>query len=210
MTTVIEGQLSIFDVLVSKAEELVEAASPIQEAGTFTHPGDLEAMYNQKRAWHTEYHVDNGNWRPYRGWTAKQYSGKDSEHVAQSFDADLRCQHYWRNPCQCVGPLVYRVYCHSCDHWTGIYDNENLAWEEHLDHCWPGWQDLPVLESRQVGYGYKWEIPADYPARFQQVGAPLRDCRGNKHVGGRHVPGMSPFGGLAVGSIQPCAKHGER
>lgn len=195
-----DGQLDIFDLMDA-------ATAPITDAGSFMHPGDFEAMYNQKRAWHAEYHVNKGNWRPYRGWSAKQYDGKGSAHLGESFDADLRCQHYWRNPCQCVGSLVYRVYCHDCDHWTGIYADENLAWEEHLDHCWAGWRDLPVLESRQVGYGYKWEIPAGYPEHFLQRGAPIRDCRGNGMAGRRHVPDANEFGGLKVAVFQPCTKH---
>lgn len=195
-----DGQLDLFDLLDT-------VATPPSGAGSFMHPGDFEAMYNQKRAWHAEYHVSKCNWRPYRGWAAKQYSGKGSNHLAESFDADLRCQHYWRNPCQCVGSLVYRVYCHDCDHWTGIHADENLAWEEHLDHCWTGWRDLPVLESRQVGYGYKWEIPSGYPEHFQQRGAPIRDCRGNGMAGGRHVPDANEFGGLKVAVFRPCTKH---
>jgi len=203
----IDGQLDIFELLTDG--ELVPT-EVVLGAGSFMFPGDFEAMYNQKKAWHAEYHVDKGNWRPYRGWTSNQFDGKDSAHLAESFDADLRCQHSRRRECSCVGSLVYRVYCHGCGHWTGIHADENLAWEEHLDHCWPGWRDLPVLESKQVGYGYKWDIPADYPTPFQQPGAPIRDCRGSGPFAGRHVPRSNQFGGLKVAVFQDCKQHNQK
>ena len=200
----IEGQLTIFDVL-TEAPAIMEG-----DPGTFLHPGDFEAMHDQKNAWHDEYNVHNHNWRPYRGWTPNSINGKDSAHVAQSFDADLRCQHYWRTPCECVGQLVYRVYCYGCEYWTGIHGNENEAWEEHLDHCWPGWRELPILESKQVGYGYQWAFPDNYPTKFKQAGAPLKDCRGVGPLASRHVPAGNTFGGLRLAAFQPCDKHTNR
>ncbi len=141
-------------------DSLESVAVKLADAGSFMRPGDFEAMYMQKQAWHAEYHVNKGNWRPYRGWASNQFNGKDSNHFAESFDADLRCQHSWRQE-----------------------------------------------ESKQVGYGYKWDIPVDYPPSFQQSGAPIRDCRGESGNAMRHVPGANQFGGLKVGTSKPCTKH---
>ena len=201
---IFEGQLDIFELL-----EAAEARAPQahMSAGTFMVPGDLEAMFEKKEAHHREFSVTKGNWKPYQGWGPCATSGHGSPHWAQSFDADLRCQHYGRSECSCVGSLVYRVYCHNCDHWTDIYAHENLVWEEHLDHCWPGWRDLPVLEGKRSGFGYKFTYPDGYPEGFMIPGSPILDCRGSEPIGGKHVAGHSPFGGVKVGVLQECKVH---
>lgn len=210
----IDGQMDLFDLLASEADsgwsgELILPPTP-GDIGTFLHPGDLEAMYDAKLAHRREFNVNKGNWKPYRGWSAQEASGKDSAHQATCYDAELRCSSHWGKGCQCVGSLVYRVYCHDCEHWTGIYEDGNQAWEAHLDHCWTGWRDLPVLESKVVSYSYKHTPPADYPAKFLQPGAPIRDCRGLTKYATRHVPGHNQYGGVMVGVIRDCKQHNQK
>ncbi|MGP5256402.1 DUF6349 family protein [Glutamicibacter ardleyensis] len=208
MRPTMDGQIDAFDLLM--ALQPAPEPQPVGDVGTFLHPGDLEAMYDAKIAHHREFHVDKGSWKPYRGWSAQEASGKDSAHQATCYDAELRCSSHWGKGCQCVGSLVYRVYCHDCAHWTGIYDDGNKAWEAHLDHCWTGWRDLPVLESKPTGYSYKWNIPDGYPEKFVQPGAPIRDCRGDTKYGTRHVPGHSQYGGVKVGVTQDCKIHNSK
>lgn len=207
----IQGQLSIFDLLEpeTRRRNITQLLQPVSDAGTFTHPGDLEAMFQRREQHFQEFNVMKGNWKPYRGWAVHTSSGAESTHQASCYEADLRCRHA-QIECYCVGTIVYRVYCHTCETWTGIHGTENAAWEAHLDQCWTGWRDLPVLESKTVGYSYKYTYPEDYPAEFKRPGAPIRDCRGNTKYATRHVPAAEPFGGVKVGIIQDCKQHNQK
>lgn len=205
--TIIDGQTDIFDLLNHQPPTIIMS---MPDAGTFTRPGDLQAMYERREAHYRDHHVMKGNWRPYRGWETRSASGKGSEHVAEGFSANLRCNYHSGIECYCVGTYVYRVYCHGCETWTGIYGKENEAWEAHLDACWLGWRDLPVVESKTSGYSYKYNYPENYPAKFKTPGAPIRDCRGNTKYGTRHVPGTEPFGGVKVGIIRDCKLHNQK
>ena len=62
--------------------------------------------------------------------------GTPGPHPAYALTADLRCKHYWREPCLCPGDLVDRIYCADCQWWTGIYTKASTAAVEYLDHCW--------------------------------------------------------------------------
>jgi len=210
MKRFVDGQASIFDMLAHETEDSSDTGTILSDIGTFTTPGDLEAMFQKREQHFQEFNVMKGNWKPYRGWAVNTLSGAESTHQASCYDADLRCRHVGEKTCSCVGSIVYRVYCHTCETWTGIYGDENAAWEAHLDQCWAGWRDLPVLEGKQVGYGYKYTYPEDYPAEFKRPGSPIRDCRGLTKYGRRHVPGAEPFGGVKVGVIQDCKQHNQK
>lgn len=202
---VLDGQTSIFDLLQTE-----KPAQPvtIDGVGTLNDPGDFEAMHEARLEHFRIHSVDKGNWRPYRGWAAHTHSGKGSAHEATCFDAELRCTHHGRRgECQCVGSLTYRVYCHGCEEWLSIHETANDAWEAYLDHCWPGWRDLPVVETSTRGYSYVYHWPKNYPEAWKIPGAPVRDCRGLTKYATRHVPGGSPFDGIKVAVIQECAKH---
>ncbi|WP_448810542.1 DUF6349 family protein [Agromyces bauzanensis] len=114
--------------------------------------------------------------------------------------ADLRCAHYGRPRCQCVGDPVYRAICIDCDwHADGTENTVVSAWH---DHAWPGWRDLPVVPREladRAAHGGKertgrdrW-IEARYPTEWQTPGAPIITERG---LGTRHVPGRSPWAGF--------------
>lgn len=209
--TTIDGQLSIFDLLEPKPNTIpLSAFKPVDDAGTFMHPGDLEAMFLKREAHYQEFNVMNSNWKPYRGWEISTQSGSGSEHVAGCYSAELRCRGHSGMECLCVSMRVYRVHCDGCSTWTGIYDSENKAWEAHLDECWPGWRELPVLESKTVGYTYKYTYPKDYPKELIRPGAPILDCRGITKYATRHVPGCDPFGGIKVGVVQDCEQHNQK
>ncbi|MBF6671547.1 DUF6349 family protein [Glutamicibacter sp. FBE19] len=200
--TIIDGQMNLFELLNDDPAPVALNPGNIK---LLWNPKGLDRMIRAREAHFEEFNVRKGNWKPYRGLSPVSSTGQDSDHYATSFDSDLRCFHY-SGGCSCVGTLVYRVYCHNCEHWTGIHSNENGAWEEHLDHCWTGWRNLPVLCGIQKGYGYWFKYPDDYPEEFKQPGSPIRDCRGNGTSGTRHVPSGNDFGGVKVGVVQECKK----
>lgn len=212
--TVIDGQLDIFELLEPEPQVIpLHAVKPFADAGTFTHPGDLEAMFQKREAHYREFNVMIGNWKPYRGWEISTTSGKGSEHIACCYSAELRCRHYGHRDdqkCLCVSMRVYRVHCQDCETWTDVHDSENKAWEAHLDQCWTGWRELPVIESKTSGYTYAYTFPDDYPKEFKRPGAPIRDCRGLTKYATRHVPGDGPFGGIKVGVVQDCKQHNQK
>ena len=130
--------------------------------------------------------------------------------------ADLRCDH-WPSPnpnvepCQCVGDLVYKGMCTRCD-WEAehYWDDENRAAEDALDHAWPGWRDLPVLEHppyADVGGKSaekdkkRWLDYANrlYPPGWIEQGGPIKTPR--KANSTRHVPNRSGWGGYNVGVL---------
>lgn len=200
------GPTNLLDFLEPDPDE---TAGLTDMAGTFINPPHPDALHAAKKAHFQQCNVYRGTWRPYRGW-AESYgrTGAGSPHVAQFFSADLRCRHLVAAPCHCVGDLLYRVYCAGCDWWTGIHDRENAATEEHLDHCWPGWRELPVIESTMKPDGsYKYAVPKDYPESWAMSGAPTRDCRGLTKYATRHAPGCNQFGGVKTAVIRECEQH---
>lgn len=185
-----------------------------------TDPDELDRIASK---WHAAHQGLKGSaWRMFPGWHESHTgsNGHNSAHRSYVYTADLRCKHDPANgprlvmealadPCQCVGNDYYRrIYCAGCDWWTDVYDDENIAVEEYLDHCWPGWRDLPVIEtSMKPAGGYNFKIPADYPADWQVPGAPVRDCRGETKYGTRHVPAGSPWHGYRAAVTRECSKH---
>jgi hypothetical protein len=181
-------------------------------------PDELDRM---ALAWSTAYAPLPWNeWRKFPGWHESQTGrnlGKDSLHPSFTYWADMRCRHWTQktvaerelHPCQCVGnALLYRVYCSGCDWWTPVSDGENKAVEHYLNHCWPGWWELPVIDSKAKGDGrYSFPIPDGYSERWKRPGAPIRDCRGDSPYSGRHVPAGSPFGGYKIAVNRECKNH---
>jgi hypothetical protein len=109
-------------------------------------------------------------------------------------DCDNRCDHAH---CSCVGELMYRGACRSCD-WEGEpVDGENAAAEDACDHAWPGWHQLPVVarvpEQRNARARWVEAVTTSYPAGWLEDGGPIRTARSG--MGGRHVPTRTPFGG---------------
>lgn len=216
MTLHLEGQLDLFDLLA----DLEPKPEPPNVAGltgwTFfeADPDKLDAIW---QAWAEVYSQrTHREWKKFPGWhesTTGRNAFQDSLHRSFTYWADVECPH-WRETtvqqrengyCQCVGSngMLYRIYCAGCDWWTPTLGGENLAAESYLDHCWPGWQELPVLEGKDG----KYTLPAGYPEDWQTPGSPIRDCRGRTKFSTRHVPGGSPFGGYRVGVTQDCEKH---
>ena len=206
-TLTITGQTSIFDLLEVKAPTEDQLAV-VDGPGTFWKPGNLQAMWEAREAHFNKFRGTHGEeWQPYRGWDADETCSKDSDHYAQVFDANLGCRHFGTAGCYCVGGFIYRAYCHGCQWWGPIRASANAAWEAQLDHCWPGWRDLPVIEASTSGYSYTYHVPKDYPAEWQVPGAPTKDCRGLTNISTRHVPAGNQYGGLKLGISQECDKH---
>ncbi|MDQ0854816.1 hypothetical protein QFZ79_002927 [Arthrobacter sp. V4I6] len=215
--SVITGQL---DMLC-----LLEPESPTVDLSSLTgftfYQADPDALDAINLAWSTAYHsLPHNEWRMFPGWRESQTGrslGKDNPHPSFMYAADLRCNHFLKatcayreaNPCQCVGKgMVYKAYCTACDWWTPIASGENEAVELQLDHGWPGWRELPVIESKMKSTGgYAFNVPATYPQEWQTPGAPIRECRGMTRYGTRHVPMASPFGGYKTAVVRECGAH---
>lgn len=142
--------------------------------------------------------------------------------------ADLRCDCWIKfqgvraefeasGGCQCVGDLVYLGVCSWCD-WEAphFWSDENTAVEDSLDHAWPGWRDLPVLEKSPDDFGSgaaakkklaKWrdQLDALYPPGWVAQGGPIRTWR--EYGANRHVPNRSGFGGYDLGVLREGAKE---
>jgi len=167
------------------------------------HPDQFDYAAPCYRSWVGD------EFRMYRGWheTRTGRNAYGTPHPTVMYYADLRCNHY-RTDCYCVGDLYYRAYCVGCEWWTPITDGENIAAGLILDHCWPGWRDLPTVESKpNAKFGYDFALPADYPAEWQVPGAPVKECRDNTKTGTRHVPSRSPWGGYATAVTRECEAH---
>ena len=218
MTLQLEGQLDLFDMLadLEPKPELSNVAGLTGWTFFESDPDKLDALH---RAWVDAYNQrPNGEWKRFPGWheaMTGRNALKDSLHPSFTYWADLECPH-WRvttvqqrmnGYCQCVGSggMLYRIYCAGCDWWTPTLSSENRAAEAYLDHCWPGWQELPVL----AGIDGKYKLPAGYPEEWKTPGSPIRDCRGSSRFGTRHVPGGSPYGGYRVGVTRDCEKHSQ-
>jgi hypothetical protein len=118
--------------------------------------------------------------------------------------ADLRCDcdrfDRDREPCSCVGELMYRGACRGCD-WEGQpHEAENAAAEDACDHAWPGWTDLPVVadvpEERKKRARWVESVTALYPPGWLEAGGPIRT-----QYGTRHVPNRTPFGGYDMAHL---------
>lgn len=122
---------------------------------------------------------------------------------------DLRCDHSYRvdGVCLCIGDLTYRHYC-TCGHVDPPRSDENGAAEDHLDHAWPGWRELPLgptwrhegSDSGRAKAAEKWlatAVKAGYAAEWLEAGGPVLTARG--WCGGRHVCARTPWGGYDVG-----------
>lgn len=213
MTTQLAGQLDLLDLLIPETPA-VDRDGLIGWTFYEADPDKLDAL---RQAWVDAYsRAPWSDWREFPGWHESMtgQSGPNSPHSSFTYTAYPGCIH-WREAtveqrrngyCKCVGrSMLYRVYCAGCDWWTPTAARENDAAEAYLDHCWPGWCELPVLEDKQG----KHKLPADYPNAWQVPGAPVRDCRGNTQFGTRHVPGGSPFGGYKAAVVQDCDTHAD-
>jgi len=215
----IAGQLDMFTLLEAEAPD-VDLATLVGFTSREADPDALDAI---ALAWSTAYHdLPHTQWRMFPGWRASHTGmnlGKNNPHPTFMYSADLRCRHWTQgtcaereaNPCLCVGnDMVTKTYCSACDWWTPIARSENAAVELQLDHCWPGWRDLPVIESKmKPAGGYAFNIPAAYPQEWQTPGAPIRECRGMTRYGTRHVPMASPFGGYKTAVVRECGAHND-
>lgn len=217
MTTAIDGQVDMFELLAEEKGQSVDLSRLTGWTYYETDPDKLDAIH---KAWGDAYCGRKGaGWRRFPGWHESMTGrniAKNSPHPSFTYWADLECRHWiettveqrQRGYCQCVGKgMLYRLYCSGCEWWTPTHDGENAAVEAYLDHCWPGWRDLPVLEGKTKGYDYLYTYPDGYPEGFKTPGSPIRDCRGQTKWATRHVPGGSPFGGYKVGVVQECEVH---
>lgn len=215
----ITGQLDMFALLKPEVAT-VDLSALVGFTFRETDPDVLDAIH---LAWSTAYHeLPHTQWRMFPGWRESQVArslGTSNPHPTFVYAADLRCRHWTQatcaereaNPCLCVGKeMISKAYCVSCDWWTPVTARENDAVELHLDHCWPGWRDLPVIESSMNPKGgYKFDLPATYPQEWQTPGAPVRECRGMTRYGTRHVPMASPFGGYKTAVVRECVAHND-
>ncbi|WP_284986814.1 DUF6349 family protein [Arthrobacter sp. fls2-241-R2A-172] len=195
-TDVLTGQLDLLTLL----ELENKPTAPLHFTVGHYHPDELDEAYAYRGK--SEGLLGVSNWsRQWNEWQTGRNVAPGSPHRTFTCGADLRCNEHWRNPnCMCLGDLLYRIYCHDCDWWSGIHDSENSAVEDMLNHCWTGWQELPlVTATMKPGGGYGYKIPEDYPTDWQYPGAPVRTLR--EPMGSRHVPGRSPWGGYDIGVI---------
>lgn len=199
-----DGQLDIFELLKPESPTIdLDALTGFTMAEL--HPDEFDAI---ALAWREAYQEKPWNeWRMFPGWDESQ-TGRNAigtPHPTFTYTASILCSH-WRETtaanragyCQCVKGMCYRIYCVGCEWWTPVADDENEAAELMLDHCWPGWRELPVIEGKQS---------ADYPSEWQAPGAPIRECRGLTKYATRHVPGGSPYGGYRTAVIRDCKQH---
>lgn len=127
------------------------------------------------------------------GWEPPEIGGRCR---ATNLDRDLRDHD---------GDLEYRGACLGCG-WVSetIRDDENGAVEDAMDHCWPGWRDLPIVDKPPDDHGESkaatkqraaWikRVGIAYPEGWLESGGPIRTAR--ESMGTRHVPGRTPFGG---------------
>jgi hypothetical protein len=194
-TNQIAHQVDLFDLLT--LEEPITA--PLGFTTDTYSPDDLNKAADRWRAEHGVF----GLWGKSHMWHCSNYDfGRNrtvaGKHPTVLMTADTRCDHYGPTRCSCIGDLLYRALCEGCGHATDIHATENAAVEEHLDHCWAGWRNLPTLTRTAQG---EWKIPDDYPISWQVPGAPIRTLR--EPMGTRHVPSASPFGGYDAGTLTP-------
>ncbi len=119
-------------------------------------------------------------------------------HTAHVFTADVgcRCLRPYDDRCSCTTAYLHQIICDRCT-WHAIGD-ENTVVEGWHDHAFPGWRTLPVVPETKTDRARAAWIEANYPEHARTPGAPIRTLR--QRIGGRHIPGRSPWGGydLAV------------
>ena len=175
----------------------------------------------EQRAWEArEWSLDYGNfncidishgwWSWYWNRPSTAQAGREyCQPVAMHAHLSCGCKAHWEKPCPCqnVGGSFHRGMCTWCD-WEG----ENRASEKEavydaLDHSWPGWRDLPVLNSRPITASSakdkkiadRWLANAEslYPLNWIRQGGPILTAR--EPLGTRDIPDGSGFGGYDVG-----------
>lgn len=106
------------------------------------------------------------------------------------------------------GPgLAYIAVCRVCDEWEGpVRGDENTAVEDGLDHSWPGWRDLPVVEhkpfgDKQVAMWLK-AVKQVYPPGWIEACGPIRTWRTGLGTRSHHA---YEWGGYDVGVLAPEA-----
>lgn len=189
----IEGQLDIFAVIDAADREERAQDLPIHFTTDPTlTPDDLA---DARQVW-IDRHGLMGAMPLSHMWHSAIVGpyGNPGSHSAYAVTADLRCRHFRPDVCVCLGDLVERIYCADCQWWTGIYTNDSTAAVEYLDHCWPGWRDLPPLPEPKPEKAIK--IPKDYPEEWNVPGAPILIDGGADRKAA--VWGRSPLGGYDV------------
>lgn len=99
------------------------------------------------------------------------------------------------------GLIKYRPRCNTCG-WRipGRYERHTDAVEAALDHAWPSWRELPVLEPvpsfSQPDEEWKAAALAVYPKGWLEAGGPVKTLAGDPSL--RHRQYGSPWGGFEV------------
>lgn len=170
-------------------------------------------------AWQVQ-HGSFGSLIRAHAWTSRAGAGPDTltdRCQAAVLAVDLRQPVRGEDPgleCSCTEADVY-LYRGACRRagcaWEGPprdgLDAENPAAEDALDHAWPGWRDLPVLDrspdDKKAAARWLERVTAAHPAGWLDAGGPIRTWRTG--LGNRHVPGRAPGGGYDVGVPRPAA-----
>lgn len=217
-TPQITGQLDLMDLLPPP----LVPTGPAEGFNLNLTPDELAEVHDQ---WRTDYaHLKGQDWRPWRGWRLDVTSingGKDHPHASGIFTADLRPRKIFRAlvaqregvraRLHDVGGYYHRIWCDGCQWWSGVHEAEADAVTEYLNHCWPGWRDLPVLCEGKRPDKPRYTVPDDYPAAWQTTGAPWRDCRHTAQGTRSHADAAGPFGsagtGFSIGVANPDCPH---
>lgn len=215
----IPGQLDALDLLAAAAPV---PTGPVEGFGLDLTPEALAELHDQWRATYGD--LRGEHWRPWRGWRLDPTSinaGADHPHASGVYTADLRPARIFRalvaereqirTTLQGVGGYYHRVWCDGCQWWSQVYETEAESVTEYLNHCWPGWENLPVLCQGKNPQKPRYTVPADYPEAWMTPGAPWRDCRHNQYATRSHNAADGPFGqagtGYSVGVINPECPH---
>ncbi|GAA1681205.1 hypothetical protein GCM10010977_32300 [Citricoccus zhacaiensis] len=217
--TAVVGQLDALQLLT---ELLPTPTGPAEGFRLELTPAELAELEDQ---WRADYGRLRGDaWRPWRGWRLDLTSvngGKGHPHASAMFTADLRSARLFRavaaqrqsirERLQDVGGYYHRVWCDGCQWWSGVHEAEADAVAEYLDHCWPGWDALPVLCPGKSPDKPRYLVPDDYPAAWQAAGAPWRDCRHSAAATRSHSSAAGPFDsaspGYSIGVANPECPH---
>ncbi len=209
-----KGQLDLFadlDAATRAADEAttrrrVEDAPSMFDTGTAGYGARLDAI----DAWIGEY----GSFRSFigaHGWYPNMcpppVTNTNGGCQPVTLAAELRCGHR-DETCFCVGELLFRAACVTCDFEGDTRVNENAAGEDAHDHAWPGWRNLPIVphqptpnsgSARESGSGrtafsaWLTRVNATYPQGWLARGGPIRTHR--KPGATRHIPAATVFGG---------------
>lgn len=161
--------------------------------------------------------VDHGYTDRWGVWTTCPDIATD-ECQATVLSKDMRCNCYRSSfdtsdeGCQCVGDLMYRGGCLSCE-WSAplMRSSEHLAVCDALDHSWPSWRNLPVYagkvpESAKPEVVTAWitkMVTLGYPEGWIERGGPIRERR--QQGGTRPHTVWTGFGNYTVtGEVYGC------